>query len=84
MFNDVHFTGTINLGNLVNSVVLLIGAIALYFRIKAELASHEQKTGQKIETSIRKRLTRARKTEKLQSTEVPNKEDDPNGQEKSK
>lgn len=61
MFNDVHFTGTVNLGNLVNSLVVLIGVITLYFRVKAKLAEHEQETGKKIETSIRKRLTRSKK-----------------------
>lgn len=65
MFDDVKFSGTINLGNLVNAVVVLIGSIALYFRIKGELAAHERKTGQKIETSLRKRLVRPRKIKPL-------------------
>lgn len=64
MFNDVHFTGTVNLGNLVNAVVVLIGSIGLYLRIKAELANHERKTGQKIETSIAKRLIKPRTKKK--------------------
>ena len=64
MFDDVHFTGTVNLGNLVNSLVVLIGVISLYIKIKAEIASHEKKTGEKIETSIRKRLIRPKKVSK--------------------
>lgn len=61
MFDDVHFTGTINLGNIVNVLVYLIGAFALLIKVKAELAKHEKETGQKIETSLRKRLTRSKK-----------------------
>jgi len=41
MFDDVHFTGTINLGNLVNALVFLIGAITLYYRVKAKIKEYE-------------------------------------------
>lgn len=41
MFDDVHFTGTINLGNLFNALVFLIGAITLYFRVKAKIKEYE-------------------------------------------
>jgi len=41
MFDEVRFTGTINLGNVVNSLVFLIGAITLYFRVKAKIKEYE-------------------------------------------
>jgi hypothetical protein len=78
MFDDVHFTGTINLGNIVNALVFLVGAIGLYIRIKAELASHEQKTGKKIETSLRKRFQR-RKVRGLPAPKDTGNNSDSNG-----
>lgn len=49
MFDDIHFTGTINLGNLFNALVFLIGAITLYFRVKAKIKEYELKQKDKPE-----------------------------------
>lgn len=61
MFDEVHFTGTINLGNVLNALVFLIGSVALYYRVKAENIKHEQQTGEKLEQTLKKRLTRPKK-----------------------
>lgn len=43
MFDGVHFTGTVNLGNLTTAIVNLIGVIALYIRIKAKLKEYSMR-----------------------------------------
>lgn len=43
MFNDVHFSGNINLGTVVLAMVNLFGAIGIYFRVKAWKIEQEAK-----------------------------------------
>lgn len=53
MFDGVHFTGTINLGNLSAAIINLIGVIALYIRIKAKIKEYntrDRKPGGKRKT----------------------------------
>jgi hypothetical protein len=44
MFTDVHFTGTINLGQVATSIVTLIGVLVAYYRLKIEFMRGQQST----------------------------------------
>lgn len=61
MFDEVHFTGTINLGNIVNVVVFCIGSIGLYYKLRAENIKHEQQTGENFEQTLRKKLIKPKR-----------------------
>jgi hypothetical protein len=43
VFDDVHFTGTINLGSIIVAVVALINAYAVLVRVRALIAEHDLK-----------------------------------------
>lgn len=60
MFDEVRFTGTVNLGNLINAFVMLVSAIALFYRVRAELAKKEDKTAEAIAEALRKKMLRRR------------------------
>lgn len=70
MFDEVHFTGTINLGNIVNVLVFLIGSIALYYRVKAEFIKRQNETGEKVITAIKRKMLPDRR-------KIPPADDDP-------
>lgn len=50
MFDQLHFTGTINAGAIVNSLITLIGVIVVYFRLKIELMRSETRNKEKLDS----------------------------------
>jgi len=56
MFDQVRFTGNINLGNLINALIFLITSVGLYYRIKAEFTKRQNKTGPKMIDGIKSKI----------------------------
>jgi len=56
MFDEVHFTGTINLGNIINALVFVVTSVGLYYRVKAEFIKRQNETGEKVVDAIKNKV----------------------------